>query len=262
MQNQQYSAITQMLKKDNKLYLQLHHYNMSGGLKNARYVAIFEPNPNQWNVIDEGSDQAHYEGPIREKHGFEFAAKDSLEGLTLLERACAGERGVKSSVLQELSYSNQTRVPGHSQGQDNFDVWIFEGYKFHVQNTPLGLIASMRCYFFETNNVVISLNEVNNIDEGIEFYKNNPVSAETLHNLRRGIILDQKLSKEFDFKKHKTDIFVEQGNQTISPEFDNKYYKALNELTPFDLNNRLKDSLFISMLLSNFYTTDKIKIID
>jgi hypothetical protein len=252
MENQ-YDAITETLKNDKNLYLQIHHYSMSAGLKDGRYVALFEPNPREGEATHtEGSiDQQGQEGPTREKRNFNFVAKDTLEGLALLEKACRGEKDLRNTVIPE--YCRQQPVPGYATAKSGIDGWILEGYQFVIQNKPEGLKATMSSYFFETGTVVISSNIVNSVDEGIELYESFPQASSTLKNLRQGLLLDKTIRQFEGSSLPEYSFLAEKGYASLSPTFIRDYSQALIPLIPFELDDRAQIGLFVSMVLNSIY---------
>ena len=108
-----YGAITRMLKADPQLHFSLGLIDLHYGIENSRHATIWGPNPNEGQP---DGDNIVLQGKFRPKMGYEykrgefaFKARDTLEALDLLDRACDGEEGVRDTAREKRSYGRDCR---------------------------------------------------------------------------------------------------------------------------------------------------------
>jgi hypothetical protein len=235
-----YKAITALLKEDNNLSLELDYTPLVVGIKNTRYVSIIEPfSGNHVSRI--------------KKVGFYFRARDTLEGLDLLERACVGEKDVAHTVSFDANTYNNTVTPvhGYSDFKSGIDIWIFSGFNIVMQNQRDGLISKIQSNYNEINN--ISSMKFNNVDDAVEFYEKETFTSAPMKDLRKGVLLHKLISNRLNWEAYKDTLLSDSGHNVVTPYLTEQYKSMLSALAPFELTKEAKDGLFVSMLLSNCY---------
>ncbi|MGV8162216.1 MAG: hypothetical protein ACP5N2_02665 [Candidatus Nanoarchaeia archaeon] len=260
-----YNALTQMLKQDPQLSLRIVHHAISSGLENARYSSIFEPNPHEGKVAnpESGLDQQVLHGERWTKRGYKFAARDTIESLALLERACSGDKSVRNTVKESTRFNLNDGISGYSDDTGGIDTWIFNGFYFTITNEPSGLNAKMISYSFETDDTIIHSQKVENVDQGVDFYNNNPVSNDTIRDLKNGLLLENRIRKHSKLQNPEHTLFettakvFETTTAGVLNQRFQKYYDSLKELRPFDINNECKNAVFMSILLKALYPIQK-----
>ena len=242
-----YQAITGLLMQDSDLSLNLYYNSMNMGIRNERKVEIQESNPHKGEIVGDG-DQQYCQGPRRARRGFTFSARDALEGLSLLERACKGEKGVNNTVF---CYS-QEETHGRVRPQPGIDAWLYEFCIFKVQKQGNLLVPRMSAYNFPDIYLPISIREVDSVDESVALFENNPVDVSIIRNIRRGSLI-QDLNKRNNKWEPPTECMIDYGKEVLDKRFIENYWATVKQLAPFDIIKEVKDALFVSMLLENFY---------
>jgi len=248
-----YDSLTNLLKTQPGIFLEIRRLDGQYGINNIRNISINEPNPNEGYVHDEGSDQSYSEGPIRERRGFSFRARDTNEGLNLLERACLGEKDLQNTVGKGLwSDNKKDHVHGYETPQGGFDNWIYAHFSLKIEKELDNLIAKILIVNWPDTHVIGKSRIVENVDEAINLYENTPVDISTLVTLRKGFVIHNRFEQKNGLIKPEQSL-SEGHRDTLDFEFLEKYYNSLEKLKSFDLSKKEKDGLFIGMLLNNFY---------
>jgi hypothetical protein len=248
-----YDSITEVLKNDKNLSMELITFPMSAGVKNIRVAMIFEPNPDKGKTAGYG-DQEYILGSTRVKNPFEVYARDAIESLDLLALKCAGEKDVKNTVSYRPEYIGPSKnvIHGYNVPKAGLDSRLFTDFRLIIQKQENDLVATMKNDNFYGSGMIISSKPVENVDEAITLYEDNPQDVSILNLINKGSVVNTKLQKYVGFNNFGKPS-PEISNAVTTQEFLRKYDNALTKLVPLNITDSAEGALFIGMLLREFY---------
>jgi len=253
---EKYDQLTSLLKKDNFLSLYLSKIGMSYGIENVRIAEILEPNPNEGQVIQLNEEQSYKLGPRRIKSNFELRGRDINESLDLLEKRCAGEKEVKNTVSYSYTWDpKEGNIHGYPKPSNGLDSWLFAGCNFEIKKEGQVLVAKMYTNHFNIEDIIIFSEEIENVDEAIHRYDNQPQGFLIAEDIQRGRIIKDRLLRSTGWNS----INISKDNNILNPKFIEEYNQLINHLSQQSLNlsEEAKEFLFTSMLLKGFYKKER-----
>lgn len=244
-----YKAITKMLKDDKNLSLHFWCSSLHYGIENSRRVSIQEPNPYEGKVAnpEAGLDTQYCHGPRWEKRGYEFFARHTVQGIDLLEKRARGDENVKDTVYSKEKrisqwQANTNYVHGLKIPKPGIDSWVFNEFSFDLRQSKDGkLYTKAESIEWDTRGFELPLLKVNNVQEMVDYYDNNPVDSKVIKNLQKALIMKEKGKKFSGLKKG-----------VLTDEFLKECNAAINQLKPFNIPEDVLGYMILPMIQDKF----------
>lgn len=133
-----YGGITKHLQEHPETHLSLGHHDMTLGLRNVRWAAIMEPNPNAGKP---NRNQMVIEAAHRHRRGLRYTATDTEVALDLLNGKLLGDDvSIEADMQPRPFVLNLEEVHGMDRPFGlGLDAWLFYGFSLQASAVEDGI---------------------------------------------------------------------------------------------------------------------------